>query len=224
MTALLRKPGGFEGVRPARKARAANELAVLDRPHLPEGELRLCATLPPASAKGRSHYDLVASIDQLVDFGPSIVELASQPTHELLVSLGSVKDTGAVGDYPGGGIPTVWGKVRNRPIDVSPAVSLKALRNISDWLEGARSGAIGDRSGRPYKPSSLRGYSSRTWSGRQVTARFPGLTSRWLSHGPRLELRNPGFTGVSKAPLPGFEPGFPAVRGRRPSPLDDSGG
>src|SRR5204862_1346771 len=95
---LLRQPGGFEGLGTTSKALTAGELPVFHRPHLPEGELRPCAALLAAAVKGRFHDHRVASVDQLIELGLNVVELASQPTDEHLVPLGSVEDASAVGD------------------------------------------------------------------------------------------------------------------------------
>ena len=117
---------GFDGFRAAGKALAPNDLPVFKRPGLPKPELCRYAALPPAAAKGRSHDDRVARVDQLIDLGLSLVELASQPADELLVSLWPVKAACAVGDQPGRGVPAVLGKVRNSLIDIPAAVGLES--------------------------------------------------------------------------------------------------
>jgi hypothetical protein len=56
---------------------------------------RLCAALPAPAVERRTNDHSVAGVDQLIDLGLTIVELAPDPTDGLRVSVGSVKRRGA---------------------------------------------------------------------------------------------------------------------------------
>jgi len=98
--ALLRQPGGFEGLGSTCESLAMDDLPVAKGPDVPDVPADLHAALPSTPAKGHRRDDLVVSVCQLVNLGAGVIELIQHPSRELGVSLRSPSERGGSGSAP----------------------------------------------------------------------------------------------------------------------------